>query len=105
MARKPEVSLYRLFNVEGRHRYVRIVKSGRGWTSKTGAVGEPGAYYFRLLKNGSRTFESVGEDIHVALQEQKSRQQTLVTSTQPMLPTVPPRRATGIPGRSGDRQE
>jgi integrase len=92
MGRKAEVSLYRLFNVEGKHRYVRIVKSGRGWAPKTEAVGKPGAYYLRFLKSGSRTFESVGNDIHVALQEQKARQQTVDTSTQPAVPTVPPRK-------------
>ena len=58
MGRKAEVSLYRLFNVEGAHRYVRIVKKGRGWVPKKKAVGEPRAYYVRYLKNGSRTFEA-----------------------------------------------
>jgi hypothetical protein len=77
MGRKAEVSLYRLFNVEGMHRYARIVKRGRGWVPKTKAVGEPGAYYLRYLKNGSRTFESVGADLQWASQEQKGHQQAL----------------------------
>jgi hypothetical protein len=74
MGRTAEVSLYRLIKVGGTHRYVRIVKSGRGWVPKTELVGKLGAYYLRYLKKGSRTFESVGDDIHVALQEQKARQ-------------------------------
>ena len=44
MGRKAEVSLYRLFNIEGTHRYVRIVKSGRGWTPETQPVGKPGSF-------------------------------------------------------------
>jgi hypothetical protein len=90
MGRKAEVSLYRLFNVKGTHRYVRMVKSARGWIPKTEAAGEPGAYYLRFLKNGRRTFESVGDDIHVALQEQKSRQQAIPfpNPVTEVLPTI-----------------
>jgi hypothetical protein len=44
MDRKAEVSLYHLFNIEGTHRYVRIMKSGRGWAPKTQPVGKPGSF-------------------------------------------------------------
>jgi hypothetical protein len=74
MGRRVEVALYRMCATEKSHRYVRIVKSGRGWSPKSQPTGEPRAYYLRYLKNGHRTFESVGHDIQVALQEQKARQ-------------------------------
>jgi hypothetical protein len=72
MGRKAEVSLSRLFNVNGKHRYIRIVRSGRSWAPKIQPSGKAGAYYLRYLKNGNRTFESVGDDLQVALQEQKA---------------------------------
>jgi hypothetical protein len=75
MGRKTEVALYRIYATEKSHRYVRIVKSGRGWAPKTELVGKPGSFYLRYAKNGRRTFESVGEDLPWALQEQKNRSQ------------------------------
>jgi hypothetical protein len=77
MGRRAEVALYRMYATEKSHRYVRIVKSGRGWAPKIQHVGEPGSYYLRYLKNGRRTFESVGDDIQVALQEQRAREKGL----------------------------
>jgi integrase len=77
VGRKAKVSLYRLFIVGGKHRYVPIVRKGRSWAPKTEPTGTPGSYYLRYLKNGRRTFESVGDDLQVALQELKAPQASL----------------------------
>ena len=82
MGRKAEVSLYRLFEVvDWEHRYVRIVRKGRSRAPKTETTGTPGSYYLRFSKNGTRTFESVGDDLQVALQELKARQASLSSPT------------------------
>lgn len=81
MGRKARVSLYRLFNVDGKHRYVLIVRKGRSWAPGIEITGTPGSYYLRYPKNGRRTFESVGDDLQVALQELKARQASLNTPT------------------------
>jgi len=86
MGRKAEVVLYRMYATEKSHRYVRIVKSGRGWAPKTQPIGKPGSFYLRYAKNGRRTFESVGEDLRWALQEQKNRSQAL--SSPPALAII-----------------
>jgi len=77
MGRKGKVSLYRLFTVGGKHRYVPIVRKGRSWAPKIETTGTPGSYYLRYLKNGRRTFEGVGDDLQLVLQEQKARQASL----------------------------
>lgn len=77
MGRRAKVSLYRLLTISGKHRYVPIVRKGRSWAPKIETNGTPGSYYLRYLKNGSRTFESVGDDLQVALQEQKARRASL----------------------------
>ena len=59
MGRRAKVSLYRLFTVGGKHRYVPMLRNGRSWGPKTQPTGTPGSYYLRYLKNGRRTFESV----------------------------------------------
>jgi hypothetical protein len=92
MGRRAEVALYRIYMVDGTHRYIRIVRSGRGWAPKTHQAGKPGAYYLRYKKNGCRTFESVGGDLHVALQEQKAREKTLDASTETVVPSTPIRK-------------
>jgi len=78
---KAKVSLYRLFNVAGKHRYVPIVRKGRSCGAKIETTGTPGSYYLRYPRNGRRTFESVGDDLQVALQEQKVRQASLNAPT------------------------
>jgi integrase len=87
MGRKAQVALYRMYVVGGTHRYVRIVRSGRSWAPKIQPAGKPGAYYLRYRKNGRRTYESVGEDLQVALQEQKARGNVL---SAPALITISP---------------
>jgi hypothetical protein len=62
MGRKAEVSLYRLFNVDGTYRCVRIMKSGRGWASKTEVV-------VRTLSTGRFTGRKI-----VVLRSQAARQ-------------------------------
>jgi len=81
MSRKAKVSLYRLFKIGGKHRYVPIVRSGRSWAPKFQPAGTPGSYYLRYRSNGSRTFESVGDDLQVALQEQQARRASLDAPT------------------------
>jgi len=65
------------------------VKSGRGWAPKTEPTGTPGSYYLRYLKNGRRTFESVGDDLQMALQELKARQASLNALTPVTIITQP----------------
>ena len=89
MGRKAEVSLYRLFIVGGKHRYVPIVRKGRSWAPKTEPTGTLGSYYLRYLKNGRRTFESVGDDLQGALQELKARQASLNAPTPVAIITQP----------------
>jgi len=81
MGRRAEVVLYRIYVVDRRHRYARMVRSGRSWAPKIQPAGEPGAYYLRYKKNGRRTFESVGDDLQAALQEQKAREKRLSAPT------------------------
>jgi hypothetical protein len=47
MGRRAKVSLYRLFTVGGKHRYVPIVRMGRSWAPKIETTGTPGSYYLR----------------------------------------------------------
>ena len=49
------------------------MRKGRSWGPKTEPIGTPSSYYLRYLKNGKCTFESAGDDLQVALQEQKAR--------------------------------
>jgi integrase len=81
MGRRAKVSLYRLFTDGGKHRYVSVVRKGRSWGPTTDTPGTPGSYYLRYPKNGRRTFESVGDDLQVALQELKARQASLNAPT------------------------
>ena len=67
VGRKGKVSLYRLFSVDGKHQYVPIVRKGRSWALKVETTATPGSYDLRYPKNGTRTFESVGDDLRVAL--------------------------------------
>jgi hypothetical protein len=85
MGRRAEVALYRIYIVDGLHRYVRIVRSGWSWAPKAHPPGQPGAYYLRYRKNGRRAFESVGGDLRVALQEREAREKTLVGSTETVV--------------------
>jgi integrase len=87
MGRRAEVAFYRMYMFQGTHRYIRIVRSGRGWAPKIQPAGKPGAYYLRYTKNGRRTFESVGNDLQLALQEKKARENGL---SAPALITVLP---------------
>jgi hypothetical protein len=92
MGRRAEVALYRIYMVDHTHRYVRIVRSGRGWAPKIQPAGKPGTFYLRYEKNGRRTFESVGEDLQVALQEQEARKKGLDASPETVVPSPPDRK-------------
>lgn len=81
MGRRAKPSLYRLFTVDGKHRYVPIVRKGGSWDRKWKSPGGRVPIYLRYLKNGSRTFASVGDDLQVALQELKARQASLSAPT------------------------
>jgi hypothetical protein len=72
----------------------RVVKKGRGYVMpRVKCPYESGSYYLRYTQNGSRAWESVGNDLALALQEQKARQKALETSTEPAAPTTPPRKS------------
>jgi len=62
MGRRAKVSLYRLFTVGEKHRYIPIVRRGRSWAPKIEPAGTPGSYDepYRLPKlSGIWTFPSV----------------------------------------------
>ena len=65
------------------------MRKGRSWAPKTEPTGTPGSYYLRYLKNGRRTFESVGDDLQGALQELKARQASLNAPTPVAIITQP----------------
>jgi len=79
MGRRAEVALYRIYMVDDTHRYVRIVRSGRGWAPKIQPAGKPGAFYLRYEKNGRRT-------------EQEARKKGLDASPETVVPSPPDRK-------------
>ncbi len=105
MGRRAKVSLYRLFTVSGKHRYVPIVRMGRSWAPKIEPTGTPGSYYLRYLKNGRRTFESVGDDLQLALQELKARQASLNAPTPVAIVTQRKTVRTGVQAFLANRPE
>jgi integrase len=69
-----KVTLYRLVTENGRNRYVRV----KGRQNPEGVLG---SYYLRYRENGKRKWESVGEDLGVALEEQKNRAKAVSSPT------------------------
>ncbi len=67
-----------LIKVLRKKRYVRVEKGANGGYIPA-VVGpyEPGNYYLRYTLNGKHKWESVGGDLSIALQEQKTRQASL----------------------------
>ncbi len=77
MARKPEATLWMLVKVRERSAMKRIVKKGRGYVPKIEGPYESGSYYLRYTQDGKRIWEAVGNDLTLALQEQRARQRAL----------------------------
>jgi hypothetical protein len=92
MARKAEATLWMLVKIGKRSVMKRVVKKGRSYVPRVKCPYKPGSYYLRYTQNGSRAWESVGNDLTLALQEQKARQEALRASTEPVVPPVPPRK-------------
>jgi hypothetical protein len=70
-----KVVLYRLVTDEnGKSHYVRVKGRKR-------PEGRLGSYYLRYRENGKRKWESVGDDLALAEQEQKARQASLNSTT------------------------
>ena len=57
----------------------RMTKNGRSYAHKVEGRYESGSFYLRYTRNGKRMWESVGNDITLALQEQRARQSALET--------------------------
>jgi hypothetical protein len=94
MARTAEAMLWMLLKIGKRSVMKRVVKKARGYVMpRVKCPYEPGSYYLRYTRNGSRAWESVGNDLTLALQEQKARQKALETSTEPAAPGTPPRKS------------
>jgi hypothetical protein len=77
MARKAEATLWIKLKIDGRSVLKRMAKSGRSYAHKVQGRYESGSYYLRYTRNGKRWWESVGNDITLALQEQRARQSAL----------------------------
>jgi hypothetical protein len=92
MARKAEATLWVLVKIGKRSIMKRVVKKGRGYVPKVEGPYEPGSYYLRYTQNAKRRVESVGNDLTIALQEKRARQQALDASTELVVPPVPPRK-------------
>jgi integrase len=70
-----KVVLYRLVTDEnGKSHYVRV-------KGRKNSEGRLGSYYLRYRENGKRKWESVGDDLALAEQEQKARQASLNSPT------------------------
>src|SRR5258708_32924760 len=81
MARKAEATLWMLVKIGKRSMMKRVVQKGRSYVPKIKCPSEPGSYYLRYTQNAKRRVESVGNDLTIALQEQRARQQALDAST------------------------
>ena len=57
----------------------RMVKKGRSYVPKIEGPYEPGYYHLRYAQNRKRMWEPVGNDLTLALQEQRARQRALET--------------------------
>jgi hypothetical protein len=77
MARKAEATLWIKLKIDGRSVLKRMAKSGRSYAHKVQGRYESGSYYLRYTRNGKRLWESVGNDITLALQEKRARQSAL----------------------------
>ena len=67
----------------------RMTKRGRSYVPETEEPYKPGSYHLRYTQKGKRVWEAVGNDLTIALQEQKARQQTLEMSAEPVAPAAP----------------
>jgi integrase len=87
MARKAEATVWMLAKIRKRSVMKRMVKKGRSHVPKIEGPYEPGSYYLRYTQNGKRIWEAVGNDLTLALQEQRARQRALETPA--VLVSVP----------------
>jgi integrase len=66
MGRRAKVSLYRLFTVDGKHRYVPIVRKGRSWAPKiepTGTIAKATAVIPNTLVLTRADFPRVNKNV------------------------------------------
>jgi hypothetical protein len=73
MARKTEATLWMLVKIGERSLRKRLVKKGRSYVPNVEGSYLPGSYYLRYRQRGKRAWESVGNDLTIALQEQRAR--------------------------------
>jgi integrase len=92
MARKAEATLWMLVKIGERSVLKGIVKKGRSYVPNVNGPYELGSYYLRYTQNGKRIWETVSNDLTLALQEQRARQRALETPAVPVAVTALPKR-------------
>ena len=92
MARKVEATLWMLIRIRERSVMKRMVKKGRSYVPRIEGPFKPGSFYLRYTQNGRRIWEAVGNDLALALQEQKARQRALEKPAAPNADITPPQR-------------
>jgi hypothetical protein len=99
MARKAEATLWMKVKIGGRLAMKRLVKQGRGYVPRIEGPYERGCYYLRYTKSGKRIWESIGNDLTLALQEQRARQSSLETpEASPTAGAAVPQLLRGVAG-------
>jgi hypothetical protein len=79
MGWKAKATLWMVVKIRGRSVMKRMVKKGRSYVPKIEGPHEPGYYHLRYTQNRKRMREPVGNDLTLALQEQRARQRALET--------------------------
>lgn len=79
MGWKAKATLWMVVKIRGRSVMKRMVKKGRSYVPKIEGPYEPGYYHLRYGLNQKRMWEAVGNDLTLALQEQRARQGALET--------------------------
>jgi hypothetical protein len=79
MGWKAKATLWMVVKIRGRSVMKRMVKKGRSYVPKIESPYVPGYYHLRYTQNRKRMWEPVGNDLTLALQEQRARQRALET--------------------------
>ncbi len=92
MARKAEATLWMRIKIGERSVMKRVAKRGRSYVPDFEGPYKPGSYHLRYTQNEKRIWEAIGNDLTLALQEQRARQRALETPAVPVAVTTLPKR-------------
>jgi len=92
MARKAEATLWMRVKIGERSVMKRLAKRGRSYVPDFEGPYKPGSYHLRYTQNEKRIWEAIGNDLTLALQEQRARQRALETPAVPVAVTTLPKR-------------